>query len=227
MVLHFVFAALSIVLIDLLLGGDNAVVIALAVRSLPAAQRRTGILVGAGLAVMLRIVVTFFAARLLESEYVQLAGGVLILWIAVKLFEDADEMRVGRSKPGFWRAIGMIVAADITMSLDNVLAVAAASRGNFYLLLFGLGLSIPLVVFTSTLLSRLMDRFPVIVYLGAAILGRVGGEMVVTDAFVARALQPSAAWRYAAEAVCAGGVVLVGLLRSRTKPVIDEPRQAM
>jgi YjbE family integral membrane protein len=218
MVLHFILAGLTIVLIDLLLGGDNAVVIALAVRALPAHQRRIGVMVGAGLAVALRVGVTWFAARLLESRWVQLAGGVVILWIAVKLFADADPAHLGQAPSrSFWRAIWFIVAADITMSTDNVLAIAAASKGNPYLLIFGLGLSIPLVVFTSTLLSKLMDRFPIIVYLGAAILGRVGGEMIMTDAVVIQNLRPSDAWRYGVEAFCALGVVGIGALWSRRR----------
>ena len=213
--LHFLFAGLSIVLIDLLLGGDNAVVIAMAVRALPARQRRIGILAGAGLAVLLRVAITFFAAELMQSRYVQLAGGVLVLWIAVKLFADADPAHAGRASASFWRAIWYIVLADITMSVDNILAVAAASKGNIYLLIFGLGLSIPFVVLTSTLLSELMEKFPVIVYLGAAILGRVGGEMIMTDAAVVQALEPAAAWRYGVEAFCAVAVVAIGWAWSR------------
>jgi YjbE family integral membrane protein len=215
--LHFVFAGLSIVLIDLLLGGDNAVVIALAVRALPARQRQIGILSGAGLAVVLRVAITFFAAELMQSRYIQLAGGVVVLWIAVKLFADADPKHAGRATANFWRAIWYIVLADVTMSVDNILAVAAASKGNLYLLIFGLGLSIPFVVLTSTLLSKLMEKFPVIVYIGAAILGRVGGEMIMTDAAVVQALQPGVAWRYGVEAICAAGVVLAGWIWSRGK----------
>jgi len=213
--LHFVFAGLSIVLIDLLLGGDNAVVIALAVRALPARQRQIGIMSGAGLAVVLRVAITFFAAELMQSRYIQLAGGVVVLWIAVKLFADADPKHAGRATANFWRAIWYIVLADVTMSVDNILAVAAASKGNLYLLIFGLGLSIPFVVFTSTLLSKLMDRYPAIIYIGAAILGRVGGEMIMTDAAVTQTLQPTVAWRYGVEAFCAGAVVLIGWLWSR------------
>lgn len=212
---HFILAGLTILLIDLLLGGDNAVVIALAVRTLPVRQRRIGIAVGAGLAVVLRVAITFFAAELLRSRYIQLAGGLLILWIGVKLFADADPAQPAAASPSFWKAIWLIVMADVTMSTDNILAIAAASKGSLPLLIFGLGLSIPLVVFTSTLLSRLMDRYPLIVYLGAAILGRVGGDMIMTDAIVVQTFQPSAAIRYGVEVFCAGGVVLAGFLWSR------------
>src|SRR5215472_17162289 len=123
MELHFIVAGLTIVLIDLLLGGDNAVVIALAVRALPPGQRRIGIAIGAGMAVALWIAITFFAAELLQREYIQLAGGLVILWIAVKLFADADPARETEASPGFWQAIWFIVIADITMSTDNVLAI--------------------------------------------------------------------------------------------------------
>jgi YjbE family integral membrane protein len=217
MSVHFILAGLSILLIDLLLGGDNAVVIALAVRALPDRQRRIGTALGAGLAVVLRIALTFFAAELLQSRYIQLVGGALVLWIAVKLFADADPSKATPPVPGFWRAIRLIVVADLTMSTDNILAIGAASKGSLPLLIFGLGLSIPLVVFTSTLLSRLMDRYPIIIYFGAAILGRVGGEMIMTDAVVVQTFQPAAAWRYAVEAVCAVGVVLAGYLWSHRR----------
>src|SRR5436190_5214547 len=209
MPLHFIFAGFSILLIDLLLGGDNAVVIALAVRALPAGERRIGTAIGAGLAVMLRIAVTFFAAELLQIRYIQLAGGLLVLWIAVKLFRDADPAHPAPPPASLWRAILLIVVADATMSTDNVLAIAAASKGSLPLLIFGLGLSIPLVVFTSTLLSRLMDQYPIIIYLGAAILGRVGGEMIMTDAIIL-SVEPPQALRYGVEALCAVGVVLAG-----------------
>jgi YjbE family integral membrane protein len=209
--LQILVSVLSIVLIDLILGGDNAVVIALAVRSLPPKQRKLGILIGAGGAVVLRVVATFFAARLLRAQYVQLVGGILILWIAIKLFDDAsDGKEKGKEASTFWRAISYIIVADITMSTDNVLAIAAASHGSFTLLLFGLGLSIPFVVFTSTLLSRLMDRYPWIIYLGAAVLGRVGAEMILTDAFTKSLWNPPDWLRYVIEAASAGAVVLAG-----------------
>lgn len=201
----------SIVLIDLILGGDNAVVIAMAVRALPKAQRMRGIAIGAGGAVVLRVVLTFFAARLLHTRFVQLIGGVLILWIAVKLFSDAggDEVQ-GNHPETFWRAIGYIIVADITMSTDNVLAIAAASGGSLPLLIFGLGLSIPFVVLTSNLLSGLMDRYSWIVYIGAAVLGRVGAEMILTDAYTRALWSPTTFVRYAIEAAAAVAVVLVG-----------------
>ena len=209
----FFSALASIVLIDLILAGDNAVVIALAVRSLPREHRRRGILLGAAAAVLLRVVATFFVAQLLRAPYVKLCGGLLIGWIAVKLFVAGTPDDVGeRAATSVWQAVRIIVVADITMALDNMLAVGGASHGNIFLLLFGLALSIPFVVFTSGLLSLLMDRYPAIVYAGAAVLGKVAAEMVLTDPAVAAtgAVPTRALW--VAEALTAAGVVAAGKL---------------
>ena len=215
---EFFLGFVSIIIIDLILAGDNAVVIAMAVRSLPVKQRMRGIVFGAGAAVVLRVVLTFFAAQLLQIQYVKLIGGALILWIAVKLFvEGAPQDASQREAKTLWRALWIIVIADITMSTDNVLAVAAASKGNFFLLLFGLGLSIPFVVFTSTLLSKLMDKYPVIIYIGAAILGRVGGEMIVTDPFIVTTIDTPKIFQYITEAFFTVGVVIAGKLLIKRK----------
>lgn len=184
---RFLLDALSIILIDILLAGDNAVVIAMAVRSLPKEQRRLGIAIGSAFAVVLRIILTFFASQLLQTQFLKLAGGIAILWIAVKLLaESGVGEEGGQEAKTLWQAMWLIMVADITMSVDNILAVAAASKGHLGLLIFGLGLSIPFVVFTSRLLSTLMDRFPIIVFIGSAILGRVGGEMIFTDPWVTK-----------------------------------------
>ena len=188
----WILAILNIVWIDIVLAGDNAVVIALAVRNLPARQRMIGIAAGSGAAVLLRIGLTFVATQLLAIRFVQLGGGLMILWIALKLLrqnEGAPE-EGGAGARGLWQAVWMIVVADVTMSLENVLAVAGASRGHFGLLMFGLALSIPLVVFASNMISRLMARFQVVVFIGAAILGKVGGEMILSDPVVAGVVQP-------------------------------------
>lgn len=209
----FLSALASIVLIDLILAGDNAVVIAMAVRSLPREQRRRGILLGSAAAVILRIAATFFVAQLLRAPYVKLIGGALIGWIAVKLFvEGAPEEAGEHAATTVWQAVRVIVVADITMALDNMLAVGGASHGNLFLLLFGLALSIPFVVFTSGLLSVLMDRYPAIVYVGAAVLGKVAAEMVLTDPVVMTIVElpPRALW--AAEALAAVGVIVAGKL---------------
>jgi YjbE family integral membrane protein len=209
---------LSIVLIDLVLAGDNAVVIALAVKSLHGKQRRTGIIFGAGAAVALRVVLTFFVAQLLQISLVKLIGGVLILWIAVKLFiEGAPEDRFQKEATTFWQAILVIVIADLIMSTDNILAVAGACKGNFFLLLFGLALSIPFVVFTSSLLSLLMDKYPIIVWIGAAVLGRVGGEMIITDPWIVEKIAPGRGLQIACEIIGAVGVLAVAKLYMRWK----------
>ena len=184
---QFVARWLSIVVLDLTLAGDNAVVIAMAVRSLPAKQQKTGIFWGAGAAIVLRVAVTFIAAQLLRVPLLQFGGGVLLLWIAWKLLQQppgAGEHHVRSSTAGLWEAIKIIALADFIMSTDNMLAVAAASHGSFFLLMFGLGLSIPIIMFCSALVARLMNKHPWLVLLGAAILGWVAGEMIVADRLV-------------------------------------------
>jgi YjbE family integral membrane protein len=207
----FFLDAFSIVLIDILLAGDNAIVIAMAVRSLPAEQRRRGIFAGAGLAVVLRVILTFFAASLLQLEFLMVIGGLLIFWIAVKLLvQGGGEEHAGPPAANLRQAIWMILVADITMSLDNILAVAAVSKGNLVLLLAGLGLSISFVIFASGILSKLMDRFPILIWIGAAILGRVTGGMCLRDPWVVRVLAPPHEVVIAAEVIGALLVLLIG-----------------
>ena len=202
---------LSIVLIDLVLAGDNAVIIAMAVRNLPPDQRRKGIIVGAGAAVVLRVILTFMIAMLLNTPLIKLGGGLLIFWIAVKLFvEGCPEDECKKECKTIWQAMWTIMVADIVMSLDNMLAVGGASHGNLFLILFGLGLSIPFVVFTSSLLSKLMDRYPIIIYLGAAVLGKVSAEMIFTDPWVAGWLGLGHYTIWALEAIFAAGVIVIG-----------------
>jgi YjbE family integral membrane protein len=209
--MHFLLAGLSIILIDLLLAGDNALVIAMAVRALPRRERRVGTLWGAGAAVVLRVALTTVAARLLTIEYLQLAGGLLVLWIAVKVLRDANDPPDAAPSPKrLLEAIWYIVVADLTMSTDNILAIAGASKGNFALILFGLGVSIPFVVLSSNLLADLMDRFPWTIYFGAAVLGRVGGEMILSDPFIVRTAQPGELLRYGVEGGFALGLFVYG-----------------
>jgi len=209
----FLFALLNIIFINIILSGDNAVVIAMAVRSLPDKQRQRGIILGTAGAVILRIGLTFVAAQLLEVPFVKLAGGLLILWIAFKLLlGDSDE---GKEKQvnGLMQAIGTILMADLVMSLDNVLGVAGASNGNMLLLLLGLATSIPIVVCASKLITRLMDRFPIIVVLGAAVLGRVAGEMIASDPYITRMFHhPGHIAAYSVQAALALGVVVAAKL---------------
>jgi YjbE family integral membrane protein len=214
----FVSSFLMIVLIDLVLAGDNAVVIAMAVRNLAPKQRKIGILLGAGGAVVLRVFLTIIVAQLLGIRGLKFFGGALIMWIALKLFiEGAPEEGARREPKTIWQAMITIVIADIVMSLDNMLAVAGASHGNNLLIIFGLILSIPFVVFTSNLLSMLMDRFPIIVYLGAMVLGKVSGEMIITDPFVQSFLHTGKVTQYIVEAVGAVAVVVVGKLWMKMK----------
>jgi YjbE family integral membrane protein len=188
---QFLLAVLSIVLIDLVLAGDNAVVIAMAVRNLPARQRVWGIALGAGAAVVVRVIATFLVAQLLNIQFIKLAGGAVIIWIAVKLLsEGADEECQDKECGNIWQAVWIIVVADMSMGIDNMLGVGAASHGNFFLLLFGLVLSIPFVVFMSNILAMLMNKYPIILWLGAGILGKVGGEMMITDPWVHGLLNP-------------------------------------
>ena len=188
---EFFAAVMSIVFIDLVLAGDNAVVIAMAVRNLPGKQRLWGIALGAGAAVVVRVIATFLVAQLLNIQFIKLVGGAVIIWIAVKLLsEGADEECAERECGSLWQAVWIIIVADMSMGIDNMLAVGAASHGNLFLLLFGLVLSIPFVVFMSNILSKLMNRYPIILWLGAGILGKVGGEMMITDPWVYGLLNP-------------------------------------
>ncbi len=213
---HFLIGFASIIVIDLLLCGDNALVIAAAVRALPRRQRHLALISGAALAVLIRVAITFVAAKLLEVEFIQFAGGAFVAWIAVKVLTDANAPERAAAAPReLWRAIGSIMLADLTMSTDNILAVAGASKGNAWLILFGLALSIPLVVTSSAFLALIMDRYPMTMYLGAGILGKVGGDMMLTDAFARRLMHPSDAIRYAVDAVLIAAILAAGRVLSR------------
>src|SRR4051812_12911934 len=179
---QFLISLLQIIWIDILLSGDNAVVIALACRSLPAHQRRKGILLGAGTAVGLRIVFALVISYLLAVPYLRIGGGLLLFWIAVKLVVgDAEDDHNIAATDNLWKAVRTIAIADAVMSLDNVVAIAAASRGHPELFIFGLLLSIPLIMAGATLITNLISRFPIFVWAGAALLGYIAAEMIVTD----------------------------------------------
>jgi YjbE family integral membrane protein len=178
----FWLAALQIVFINLLLSGDNAVIIAMACRGLPAQQRRWGIVLGAGVAVILRIVFVGVIARLMLLPYFKLAGGVALVLIAAKLVvpEPADRDDV-RAAAHLWRAVMIVAAADIIMSVDNVIAIAAAARGDFLLLVIGIAVSVPMIMAGAAMIIALIDRFPILVWAGAALLGWVAGDTIATD----------------------------------------------
>jgi YjbE family integral membrane protein len=203
----------KIIWVDLLLSGDNAVVIALAVRSLPAHQQRRAILLGAGLAILMRVLLTLFAVELLQLPYLKLVGAILLLWIGVKLLSDDGDgegsVRQGRT---MWSAVKTILMADFVMSLDNVMGVAGAAASaptalvRDILVLFGLGASIPIVIWGSGVVLKIMERFPTIITLGAMLLGWIAGEMLAVEAFVAEMTKGIPQAEYG---IAATGAVLV------------------
>jgi len=228
---QFWIAVLQIILIDILLSGDNAVVIALACRNLPPRQRRLGVFWGVGGAIILRVTLTFFAVSLLAIPYLKIVGAVLLLWIGVQLIQPQDrggghEISAAGNLLG---AIRTIIIADFVMSLDNVIAVAAAARDSLFLLIFGLALSIPLMVWASQLILRLMDRFPWIIVLGGALLGWVGLSMAVHDPVVKDWVTVQAGWlNWVAPAAGAALVVVVGkLLSLRGGPAPARPERVV
>ncbi|WP_232104316.1 TerC family protein [Metapseudomonas otitidis] len=218
---EFWMALAQIVAIDILLGGDNAVVIALACRHLPEAQRRRAILGGVAGAIALRILLLFFALQLLALPFLKLAGALMLLWIGIKLLqpepEAAHEVAAGT---GLFSAIRTVIVADAVMSLDNVLAVAGAAGGNLLLVSLGVLISIPIIVWGSQLVLRLLDRYPQVVLLGGGLLGWIAGGMLVTDVALAGWL-PEAAWvRPLASASAAALVITCGLLVGRRQPTV-------
>ena len=219
---QFIASLISIVLVDLTLSGDNAVVIAAAAKTLHGRMRRRAMIAGALCAVLTLVTAAFFATRLLGVKFLQIVGGIAVLWIAIGLFREEPPLESSATQlTSFWKAMWFIIVADVTMSTDNILAVAALAHGDVTLLLIGLGVSIPLVVTASGLLSALMDRYPVIVYIGAALLGRVAAQMVVTDAFVVQRFAPSPVLRYSAEAVGTVGVLVAGWwMKARSKKTL-------
>jgi YjbE family integral membrane protein len=178
---HFWTGLMTIIWVNIILSGDNAVVIALAALSLPKHQQGKAIFWGAGAAVVLRIILTIIAVEMLKISFLKIIGGLLLFWIAVKLLMSEDGDANVKSSDNLIQAIKIILIADLVMSLDNVVAVAAAAKGSILLLVLGLAISIPLVVFGATILMKLMERYPIIVIIGAALIGSVAGELLVTD----------------------------------------------
>ncbi|MBK8317849.1 MAG: TerC family protein [Betaproteobacteria bacterium] len=203
----------QIILIDIVLSGDNAVVIALACRNLSPELRKTGIFWGVAGAIILRVVLTVFAALVMNLPWLKLVGGLLLVWIAVKLMlpEEADGHDI-KASGNLWGAVKTIIVADFVMSLDNVIAVAGAAHGSLPLLLFGLAVSIPLIVWSSQLILHWMERWPSIVLFGAALLGYVAGQMIFSDPGVIGLLPPLPAWSAKVAGVI-GAVLVVGVGR--------------
>lgn len=226
--LPFWIAVGQIILIDILLGGDNAVVIALAVRKLPPPQRKLGIIWGTAGAIGLRVVLIFFALTLLQIPYLKLVGALLLIWIGVKLIapEDEDPHAELPASDKLWGAVRTVIVADLVMSVDNVIAIAGAAQGageghQMVLIIFGLVVSIPIIVWGSQLVIKLMDRFPIIITLGGMLLGWIAGTMAISDPALTPYL-PELPWLHYAAGI--GGAVLVWLLgqwvlRRRTEAV--------
>ena len=218
----WVTAVLQIVAIDIILGGDNAIVIALACRNLPKHQQRAGILWGTAGAIILRVILVFFATSLMEIPGLRLIGGILLIWIGIKLLTEVKthdlEDKISQSS-NLLTAIRTIIIADFVMSLDNALAITAAAKGEIGLVVFGLLLSVPIIIWGSALILRLMERFPVIITAGAGLLGWLGGGLMISDKllvkFTAMSLSPSPT---AAAAIGVIFVVVIGKFLARPKP---------
>ncbi len=206
----------QIILIDILLGGDNAVVIALACRGLPQKQRKLGIIYGTAGAIVLRVILIAFALALLAIPYLKLVGGLLLVWIGVKLLmpqDDHDDHSGIASSDKLWGAVKTVIVADLVMSVDNVLAIAGAAESagqhQLPLVIFGLIVSIPIIVAGSQLVLKLMDRFPLIITLGGMLLGWIAGQMIFTDPGLKGYLPDAKVWEYAAAA--AGALLVLAL----------------
>ncbi|MGV3571603.1 MAG: TerC family protein [Ramlibacter sp.] len=212
----------QIILIDILLGGDNAVVIALACRGLPPKQRKMGIIYGTAGAIILRVILIAFALALLSVPYLKLVGGLLLIWIGVKLLlpqDDHDEHANIQSSDKLWSAVKTVIIADLVMSVDNVLAIAGAAESagqhQLPLVIFGLLVSIPIIVAGSQIVLKLMDRFPIIIVLGGMLLGWIAGQMMYTDPGIKPYLPESKTWEYATAAFGALLVLAIGKLIPR------------
>ena len=218
----WVIAVLQIIAIDIVLGGDNAIIIALACRNLPKHQRRAGILWGTAGAIILRVVLVFFATSLMEIPGLRLIGGILLIWIGVKLLTEVQthdlDGKINQSS-NLLTAIRTIIIADFVMSLDNALAITAAAKGDIGLVVFGLLLSVPIIIWGSALILRLMERFPVIITAGAGLLGWLGGGLIISDKLLAEfiAMSPPATSTMAT-AIGAIFVIAIGRFFAKPKP---------
>jgi len=214
------FAIGAVIAIDLILSGDNAVVIALACRNLPPKQRKKGIIFGTSLAVVLRVALVIIVTLLMRIPYLQFVGGLALVYIGYSLLVSGSDDDVNvESNDSLIKAIKTIVVADLIMSIDNVMAIAGVAKGRWGVLIFGLALSIPLMVFCATILSKLMSRFPIIVYLGAGLIAFVAAEMMVLDPKLQYLLEPFA---LAIEIVIPVGVLALGFLIKRRARIVKE-----
>lgn len=213
--LEFFMAIGTLVLLDLLLGGDNAVVIAMAANKLPAELRRKAIIIGTGGAVIIRLVMTLAAVWLLTIPYLQAIGGLILIPIAVKLLLPEKKDEHVTASDSLMGAVKTIIIADAAMGVDNVLAIAGASHGSFLLVVLGFLISIPIIVGGSTVIGRIMDRFPVVLYAGAGLLGWTAGSMIMHDQMVSSLIGWGDGSALIVQAILAAGVIAAGLLLSR------------
>ena len=211
---QFWFDLLQIIGINILLSGDNAVVIALACRNLPDRQRRWGVFWGAIGAIVLRIILTFFAVSLLELSWLKVIGGVLLVWIGIKLIaeDEGDGEHEVKASDRLLAAVRTVIVADVVMSIDNVLGVAAAAHGSLLLLIFGLVLSVPLVIGGAQLIMRLIERYPILIIAGGGLLGYVAGELIVEDSAIVGWVASHAAWLHWAAPII-GVALVIGLAK--------------
>ena len=225
---EFWIGLMKIIWINIILSGDNAVVIALAARSLPQEQQGKAILFGSGAAVVLRVALTVVAAKLLEVSYLQIVGGLLLLWIGAQLLSEEDEEEGGEpTQSTMGAAIRTILIADLVMSLDNVIGVAAAAKGSMTLLILGLAISIPLVVFGSSMMIKLMTRFPIVVTFGACLIGWVGGETIASDVALRGFAEANPWLHYTAAAAGALAVLAIGkYFQTKHNPAEDNNEAA-
>jgi len=210
---------IQIIAIDIILGGDNAIVIALACKNLPEKQRKLGIFYGALGAIILRVIMVFCATYLLLIEYLQIVGGLLLIWIAVKLILDNHKshgIHVNQES-NLFAAIKTIVIADFVMSLDNSVAIAAVANGDIALVIFGLLLSVPIIIWGSSLILTLIDKYPSIIYLGAMLIGWIGGDMIQSDAYITTSLNISFYSDKLVPTLCMAFVLIYSLLYNSYK----------
>ena len=216
---EFWIALVQIIWVNILLSGDNAVVIALACRSLPDKQRKVGMILGAGIAVLMLIVFTAIVATLLNIAWLKVVGSAALVWIAVNLVLPEDEGHEVASSDNLWKAVATIAIADVVMSLDNVIAIAGVAGDHWGLLITGLVISIPMIIAGSAIILAIIDRFPIVVWAGAALLGYVAGEMILGDVAIVEHFGEETlhAWETPVALACAAGVVGIAWVIARVK----------
>ncbi|MBF0517308.1 MAG: YjbE family putative metal transport protein [Nitrospirae bacterium] len=223
--LNLFYDFLNVILVNLVLSGDNAIVLAMAVKSLPQSSRKKGLIIGAACSFIINIILIFYVSELLQIKYIRSFGGVIISIIAIKrCVEIGEDEAEGERSTSLLQAIKIIVIANLTMSFDNVLGVAAVSKGNLSLLITGLAVSIPIVFLASNVLAALLDRYPFIIFISGAALGRIGAELMMTDPFMEHLIRPGPQTTRVIEILYALCVVTVGIvLRKRKLLTLSHP----